>query len=145
MKIGAKKTTFFSQKSPRILNFWNKFLNPHIKPVILAGKINFSPGAKISWRLVQKWPRYKKKTQRWALKTFFLKNPPGFWTFESSSWILTSNRFFGRNQYIGTLFCPKVPSRASVSVRITCPWYEFIKCLWSYWSGPNSIYAYIKP
>ena len=27
----------FSQKSPRILNFWNKFLNPHIKPVLLAG------------------------------------------------------------------------------------------------------------
>ena len=25
-----------SQKSPRILNFFNKFLNPHIKPVILA-------------------------------------------------------------------------------------------------------------
>ena len=23
---------FFSQKSPRILNFWNKFQNPHIKP-----------------------------------------------------------------------------------------------------------------
>ena len=27
----------------------------------VAGKINFSPGAKISWRLVKKRPRYKKK------------------------------------------------------------------------------------
>ena len=27
-------------------------------------------------------------------KRFFLKNPPGFWTFETSSWILTSNRPF---------------------------------------------------
>ena len=51
MKIGAKMATqqdksrkktkstlkhVFSQKSPWILNFLNKFLNPHIKPVILA-------------------------------------------------------------------------------------------------------------
>ena len=26
----------FSEKSPRILNFWNKFLKTHIKPAILA-------------------------------------------------------------------------------------------------------------
>ena len=53
MRIGAKmatpqhvihkppkinpKTRFFFSKIPRILNFCNKFLNPHIKPVILAG------------------------------------------------------------------------------------------------------------
>ena len=34
-KMDPKKR-FFSQKKPRILNFSNKFLNPHIKPVILA-------------------------------------------------------------------------------------------------------------
>ena len=60
----------------------------------MAGTFNFSPGAKISCRLVQKWPRYKKKTQKWTLKTFFLKNPPGFWTFEKSSWIHTPNWLF---------------------------------------------------
>ena len=27
----------FSEKSPRILNFWNKFLKTHIKLVFLAG------------------------------------------------------------------------------------------------------------
>ena len=59
-------------------------------------KFNFSPGAKISWRLVQKWPRYKKKTQKWTLKNvFFFKNPPGFWTFKTSSSNLTSNQPFG--------------------------------------------------
>ena len=48
MKIVAKMATLqeknpkwtlknvFSQKSPRILNFLNKFLKPHIKPAIWA-------------------------------------------------------------------------------------------------------------
>ena len=36
----------------------------------------------------------QENTQKWTLKTFFLKNPPGFWTFETSSWILTSNQLF---------------------------------------------------
>ena len=26
--------TFFSQKGPRVLNFWNKFLNPHINRLL---------------------------------------------------------------------------------------------------------------
>ena len=51
----------------------------------MVWKINFSQVAKISCRLVLKWPRYKKKPQKWTLKTIFLKNPPGFWTFEKSS------------------------------------------------------------
>ena len=33
-KMDPKKR--FSQKSPKILSFWNKFLQPHIKPAILA-------------------------------------------------------------------------------------------------------------
>ena len=36
----------------------------------------------------------QEKKQKWTLKTFFLKNPPRFWTFETSLWILTSNRSF---------------------------------------------------
>ena len=48
---------------------------------------------------MQKWPRNKtkvgkKKKQKSTLNTFFLENPPGFWTFETSSWILTSNQLF---------------------------------------------------
>ena len=34
-KMDPKKR-FFSEKSPRILNFWKKFLKTHIKPAILA-------------------------------------------------------------------------------------------------------------
>ena len=30
----AIKPVFFSQKGPMILNFWSKFLNPHIKAVL---------------------------------------------------------------------------------------------------------------
>ena len=36
----------------------------------------------------------QEKTQKWTLKTFFLKNPLGFLAFETSSSILTSNRSF---------------------------------------------------
>ena len=64
----------------------------------MAGTFNFSLGAKISCRLVQKWPRYKKKNQKWTLKTIFLKNPPGFLAFEKSSSKLTSNRQFWLKQ-----------------------------------------------
>ena len=37
----------------------------------------------------------QEKKQKWTLKTFFLKNPPGFSAFETSSSNLTSNRPFG--------------------------------------------------
>ena len=49
-------------------------------------KINFSPGAKKK----EKSPRNPKYRQ----KTPFLKKCSGNWSFETSSWILTSNRFF---------------------------------------------------
>ena len=45
-------------------------------------KINFSQVAKISCRLVQKWPRYKKKPQKWTLKNDFSEKSPrilNFW------------------------------------------------------------------
>ena len=60
-------------------------------------KFNFSPGAIISCRLVKKYPRNKTKIpQDFEL---LIKVP------ESSH----QNGSFGRNQYIGTLFWPKVP------------------------------------
>ena len=34
--------------------------------------INFSPRAKISWKLVQKWPQNKKKARKTAIKPVFL-------------------------------------------------------------------------
>ena len=36
----------------------------------------------------------EKKPKMDPKKRFFLKNPPEFWTFENSSWIPISNRFF---------------------------------------------------
>ena len=41
----------------------------------------------------------QEKNQKCTLKTFFLKNPPGFWTFETSSWILRSNHFWSELIY----------------------------------------------
>ena len=47
--------------------------------------------------------RKSEEPQKWAIINVFLKNPPGFWTFETTSWILSFFWVFGRIQYIGTL------------------------------------------
>ena len=53
-----------------------------VTPNKVVWKINFSQVAKISCRLVQKWPRYKKKPQKWTLKNDFSEKSPrilNFW------------------------------------------------------------------
>ena len=60
-------------------------------------KFYFSPRVKILGRLVQKWPRKRQKSQKpekWTLKNVFSQKGPIFWTFETTFWILTSNRPF---------------------------------------------------
>ena len=47
----------------------------------MVWKINFSQVAKISCRLVQKWPRYKKKPQKWTLKNDFSEKSPRIFSF----------------------------------------------------------------
>ena len=51
----------FSQKSPWIFNFWNQFLNPHIKPFFLAGTITsghkFCPTVPIRAMWPASWER----------------------------------------------------------------------------------------
>ena len=99
----------------------------------MAGKINFSPGAKISWRLVQKWPRYKTKIVKTPKmdpkKRFFLKNPPFFELLKPVPESPHQTNFF----WPGHQFCPKVPSRAVWSSGL-CP-------LW--WSIPTFTTEYV--
>ena len=51
---------------------------------------------------------HEKKKQKWTIKNVFLKNPPGFSAFETSSCILTSNRsFWSAPIYRDINFVPK--------------------------------------
>ena len=80
-------------------------------------KLNVSPGAKISWQLVQKWPRNKtkitKKNQKWTLKNvFFSKIPQNFEFWNKFLNPHIKPVFLAGTNILGHLFCPKVPSRA---------------------------------
>ena len=79
----------------------------------MVWKINFSQVAKISCRLVQKWPRYKKKPQKWTLKNDFSEKSPrilNFWKKFLKTHIKRAN--LAETDISGHEIYPKGPSRA---------------------------------
>ena len=77
----------------------------------MVWKNNFSQVAKISCRLVQKWPRYKKKPQKWTLKNDFSEKSPrilNFWKKFLKTYIKRAN--LAETDISGYEIYPKGPS-----------------------------------
>ena len=114
----------------------------------MAGTFNFSPGAKISGRLAQKWPRYKKKPQVWTLKNFFSKKSPrilNFWKKFLKTYIKRAN--LAETDISGHEIYLTGPSRA------VCPpcWQGCRRGLWTcsrgslMWTGRALFRAHVSP
>ena len=89
----------------------------------MVWKINFSQVAKISCRLVQKWPRYKKKPQKWTLKNDFSEKSPrilNFWKKFLKTYIKRAN--LAETDISGYEIYLTGPSRAMWLDMLLGPW-----------------------